>query len=320
MATAAARFMLAPLPGKGMAVIATAPIPAGTLLFTESPLMLLSPLDHQSGQSADSASATPATATTTVTPHEARVLARFWRCDASQRQAILALCSNLSSLGEGGAPTADAVALGVWKANNFCLDGAGTVNGVFELASRLNHACVGGDNCRWEWDGGPGTVAFWTVRDVVVREPRCAEEKAYVTNGLGDWGRTAGGGADALLPSRLAHGHAQPAPGAARRVWLLVRLQHVQESRRLTCNLWYCCDWDFFFFFFLFLFFLFSLSFFSLCNGAIQGSCNCDITAPTHCDCSLPRSAALHAAILHTTATAAQWGRRRQCSTSRRSR
>ena len=195
MTAAAIPFRLGPLPGKGVAVIATAPICAGTLLFAESPLMLLSPHDGQSSQSSQSGDAP--LVTTTRTPHEARVLARFWSCGASQRQAILALCSNLScsslpvvagggadggadgggnrtGAGVGGPPTADTVALGVWKVNNFCLDAVGTVNGVFELASRLNHACVGGDNCRWEWDGrGPGTVAFWTVRDVAVCSRVC---------------------------------------------------------------------------------------------------------------------------------------------------
>lgn len=65
----------------------------------------------------------------------------------------------------------ETVVLGVWKANNFCLDDAGTVNGVFELASRLNHACVGGENCRWEWDAARRVLAFWTVTDVLVSTP-----------------------------------------------------------------------------------------------------------------------------------------------------
>jgi len=71
----------------------------------------------------------------------------------------------------------------VWKANNFCLDGEGTANGVFALAARLSHACVGGENYRWVWDAVRGELEFWTERDIAVRSPPslpvcvCASER-----------------------------------------------------------------------------------------------------------------------------------------------
>ena len=137
-------FKLAALPNKGIAVVATRAIPAGTLLFTEQPLLLLARESH-------------------ATSHSARVLAGFARLPPAAGSALMDLCSNLAP----GAAEA-AVVLGVWKANVFCLDEDGTVNGLFALAARLNHACCGGENCRWEWDSEEGVMRFWTDQDVEV--------------------------------------------------------------------------------------------------------------------------------------------------------
>ena len=139
-------FTCAPLAGRGIAVLATRAIPANTLLFTEAPLLLLADESHTTAQ-------------------HTRVLSAFQRLPKPQRATFLGLCSNLPP----GPKHADAaVALGVWKANNFCLDSAGTVNGVFALAARLNHACIGGENCRWVWDEAEGLISFWTDTDVAV--------------------------------------------------------------------------------------------------------------------------------------------------------
>jgi hypothetical protein len=142
-------FLVTPLPGKGMSVIATAPIPADTLLFSELPLLLLLDESHS-------------------TPLQTRVLAAFNKLPPKPRAGLLSLCSNLDA---GRKHADEAIALGVWKANNFCLDSEGTVNGIFELAARLNHACIGGENCRWEWNPETREMAFYTVRDIEVRLP-----------------------------------------------------------------------------------------------------------------------------------------------------
>ncbi|KAF8541343.1 hypothetical protein BDD12DRAFT_878914 [Trichophaea hybrida] len=133
-------FTLTPLANKGISVIATSSIPSNTLLFTESPLLLLS----------SSSSHCPT-----------RILSTFHLQPSPQKRLLLSLCSNLPQTSSD-----EEVILGVWKTNNFCLDLEGTVNGVFEIASRLNHACVGGENCRWDWDGERGVLTFWTVKDV----------------------------------------------------------------------------------------------------------------------------------------------------------
>lgn len=140
-------FALVPLPGKGIAVLATQAIAANTLLFTEPPLLLLTNESHS-------------------IPQATRVLTAFKRLPKERRAALLSLCSNLPP---DAVHRDDAVALGVWKANNFCLDSEGTVNGLFALAARLNHSCIGGENCRWEYDHDMQTMSFWTDRDVVVR-------------------------------------------------------------------------------------------------------------------------------------------------------
>jgi hypothetical protein len=140
-------FALAPIPGKGIAVIATQPIPANTLLFTESPLLLLTDESHS-------------------IPQNTRVLTAFARLPKAARVVLLSLCSNLP---EEQQHTDEAVTLGVWKANNFCLDGEGTVNGLFALAARLNHSCIGGENCRWVYNHDEATMSFWTDKDVLVR-------------------------------------------------------------------------------------------------------------------------------------------------------
>ncbi|KAI5814064.1 hypothetical protein BZA77DRAFT_319521 [Pyronema omphalodes] len=137
-------FTITPLPGKGMSAITTTRIPSDTLLFTERPLLLLS------GPSQS-------------IPLHTRVLTAFHQLHPKSQAAFLSLCSNLSP---GEKHTDETIALAVWKANNFCLNSEGSINGVFELAARLNHACVGGDNCRWEWDRETREMRFWTTRDV----------------------------------------------------------------------------------------------------------------------------------------------------------
>jgi len=148
-------FVLAAVAGKGLALLATSSIAAGTHLFSEAPILLLTRSSSH------------------ALPQAARVLAGFSQLAAVPRAALLALCSNLPAV-----PAADdeCTALAVWKANNFCLDAGGTTNAVFALAARINHACVGGENCRWTWvrnetQGGErgGEIQFWSERDIVVR-------------------------------------------------------------------------------------------------------------------------------------------------------
>jgi hypothetical protein len=138
-------FVLVTIPGKGIGVLATERIPAGTLLFAELPLLLL----DYSG----------------TLPLSVRVLAGYGALPQLQKDGTLSLCSNLP---EGKNHPEEDMVLGVWKVNNFCLDDEGLVNGLFLLAARLNHACVGGENCRWEWDLEEGLIRFWTDRDVEV--------------------------------------------------------------------------------------------------------------------------------------------------------
>ncbi|TGZ82550.1 SET domain-containing protein [Ascodesmis nigricans] len=135
-------FEIRPLPSKGLGVIATAFIPTNTLLLVSSPLLLLfSP-----------------TGTTHTNPlSAARILTAYASLPPHLRAAYDALSA---------APTEENRVLGVWKSNNFCLDDQGTVNAVFDLPSRLNHSCLGGENARWEWDAGVGVMRFWAERDI----------------------------------------------------------------------------------------------------------------------------------------------------------
>lgn len=126
------------LPGKGTGVIATSFIPAETLLITAPPLLLVM----------SSADATPDLIT-----------AAFKALPTKLSSAYLALFS---------APELPDPVLGVWKANNFCLDSRGIVNGVFDVPSRFNHSCLGGDNARWEWDEEDELISFYADCDIEV--------------------------------------------------------------------------------------------------------------------------------------------------------
>ncbi|KAI5776374.1 hypothetical protein EDC01DRAFT_763323 [Geopyxis carbonaria] len=139
-------FALRTLPGKGVSVLATLPISADTLLLAAAPLLIL----HTSSG-----------------PKPAEILHHFAALPAATQAAYLDLCSGLEAEKE---QDQDARVLGVWQCNNFCLDDQGCVNAVFDLPSRLNHACVGRDNCRWQWDEEKGVIRFWAERDVEVGE------------------------------------------------------------------------------------------------------------------------------------------------------
>jgi hypothetical protein len=92
-----------------------------------------------------------------------RVLVAFAKLDFAQQSEILELCSNLPSL-----VSPEEAVLGIWQANNFCLNTDGTANGLFALGARLNHACVGGSNCYWQWDEDKCIIQFWTDKNVEV--------------------------------------------------------------------------------------------------------------------------------------------------------
>jgi len=142
-------FALLPLPGKGIGVIATRAIPANHLLFAEGPIMLLS----QAATKRDA------------------VLASFAMLSKPAKTAYLSLANGFSE--PGLLEETEANILGVWKSNNFCLDDEGISNAVFILSSRLNHACIGGENCRWEFemdneDDGRPVMRFYTDRTIEV--------------------------------------------------------------------------------------------------------------------------------------------------------
>lgn len=149
-----APYTVVPIPQKGLSVLSTRSLPSGTHLVTASPLLLL----HTK------AGCTPEL-----------ILGTFAGLSAETKATYLQLCHGLP---ERPRPTKDEIVLGVWKCNNFCLDDEGTVNAVFDLPSRLNHACVGGENCVWRWDAEEEVVTFETDREVevcatLVREEWC---------------------------------------------------------------------------------------------------------------------------------------------------
>lgn len=137
---AAPLFEILTIPHKGQSVFATRSIRANTALFQEPPLITIS--------------AARTTAKHASLPHAFSLL------PAPQKTAYLALCNSHRDT---------PAVLGIWKTNTFVLDAAGVVNAVFCTASRLNHACRGGENARWEWCAVRGLVTFWTDRDIEVR-------------------------------------------------------------------------------------------------------------------------------------------------------
>lgn len=153
------------LPGKGIGIVATSFIPAETLLVTAPPLFLIkSAVDASPGL----------------------ITAAFEALPTNLSRAYLDLFP---------APDAPDPVLGVWKANNFCLDSQGIVNGVFDLPSRFNHSCLGGDNARWEWDEEEDLMRFYTDRDIEVSLHHIVWKtqllaRVKVTTIAISWGRT----------------------------------------------------------------------------------------------------------------------------------
>ncbi|KAL7275579.1 hypothetical protein RUND412_001477 [Rhizina undulata] len=137
-------FRLVTLPGKGVSVIATRSIPASTLLFSESPVILVNCAQQ----------------TTKIQ----RLFKSFSNLSEETKTLYIALC-NGQPITEPLEPSSNENVLGIWKTNAFSLDGQGLLNGIFSLSSRLNHACVGSDNCRWEWDVEEKVINFYTDRD-----------------------------------------------------------------------------------------------------------------------------------------------------------
>lgn len=137
-------YELRALPNKGIGVIATSAIPAGTLLLVSAPLVILR--------------------SNTGTKHTNRASADAITAAVAALDPMLAAAYNALA----SAPTAASHELGVWKSNNFCLDDEGTLNAVFDLPSRLNHSCVGGENARWEWDEVQEVIRFYADKDIEV--------------------------------------------------------------------------------------------------------------------------------------------------------
>jgi hypothetical protein len=143
-----AAYAVLPLPNKGLSVLSTRRIQANTPLLTAAPLLLIR---SATGCSPDGS--------------PELIISAFRLLPAAQKTAYLRLCDGLEEK-TGRRHTEEERILGVWKCNNFCLDAEGTVNAVFDLPSRLNHACIGGENCCWTWDDGEEEIGFVVEREV----------------------------------------------------------------------------------------------------------------------------------------------------------
>lgn len=140
-------FVVLDVPHKGQSVFATRFIPAGTPLFQEPPIITVSNAR--------------ATAKIDSLNHAFSLLS------AERKIVYLSLCNSQLA---PSAPISeeDIAVLGIWKTNTFVLDGEGIINGIFRMASRLNHSCRGGENSRWEWCKEEGLMKFWTDQDIEV--------------------------------------------------------------------------------------------------------------------------------------------------------
>lgn len=140
-------FVILDVPNKGQSVFATRFIPAGTPLFQEPPIITVS----------------NAHATAKID-----LLNRaFSLLPTEKKIAYLSLC-NSQVASDTLISEKDIAVLGIWKTNTFVLDEEGVVNGIFQVASRLNHSCRGGENARWEWSEEEGLMKFWTDQDIEV--------------------------------------------------------------------------------------------------------------------------------------------------------
>ncbi|KAH0608486.1 uncharacterized protein H6S33_001620 [Morchella sextelata] len=140
-------FVILDVPNKGQSVFAVRFIPAGTSLFQEPPIITVEDA--------------PATAKI-VSLNRA-----FSHLSSEQKIAYLSLC-NSQPAPDTALTVEDIAVLGIWKTNTFVLDDQGMINGIFQMSSRLNHSCLGGENAHWEWSEEEKLMRFWTDRDIEV--------------------------------------------------------------------------------------------------------------------------------------------------------
>lgn len=142
-------FVVLDIPHKGQSVFATCFIPAGTPLFQEPPIITVS----------------NARATAKI---DSLNLA-FLLLSPERKIVYLSLCNSQLVPDISISISEEDIAVhGIWKTNTFVLDEEGIINGIFHMASRLNHSCHGGENARWEWCKEEGLMKFWTDQDIEV--------------------------------------------------------------------------------------------------------------------------------------------------------
>lgn len=140
-------FVVLDIPHKGQSVFATCFIPAGTPLFQEPPIITVS--NARATEKIDSLDLA------------------FLLLSPERKIVYLSLCN--SQLAPDISISEEDIAVhGIWKTNTFVLDEEGIINGIFHMASRLNHSCHGGENARWEWCKEEGLMKFWTDQDIEV--------------------------------------------------------------------------------------------------------------------------------------------------------
>lgn len=164
-------FVVLDVPLKGQSVFATCFIPAGTPLFQEPPIITVS--DARAAAKIDSLN------------HA------FLLLSPERKIVYLSLC-NSQPVPDALISEEDIAVLGIWKTNTFVLDKEGIINGIFHMASRLNHSCHGGENARWEWCKEEGLMKFWTDQDIEVGnffwlDPYGFLESLRYQGAYGDW-------------------------------------------------------------------------------------------------------------------------------------
>ncbi|RPB13941.1 SET domain-containing protein [Morchella conica CCBAS932] len=142
-------FVILDVPNKGQSVFAVRFIPAGTSLFQEPPIITVE--DAQ------------------ATAKIVSLNRAFSQLSAEQKTAYLSLC-NSQPASDTALTEVDIAVLGIWKTNTFVLDDQGMINGIFQMSSRLNHSCLGGENAHWEWSEEEKLMRFWTDRDIEAGE------------------------------------------------------------------------------------------------------------------------------------------------------
>ncbi|KAA8892875.1 hypothetical protein FN846DRAFT_608802 [Sphaerosporella brunnea] len=122
-------YQQAEIPGKGIGILATSPIPSGSLIIAEAPLFTI-PSDFGGRFMA------------ITRDLESYILTAISRLSKPQQKAFLSLHS-------AQAPELPPF-LSIIATNSFALDT--TIAGIFDLCSRFNHSCVPNAGYRWNKD------------------------------------------------------------------------------------------------------------------------------------------------------------------------